>query len=205
MTHSLDFARRALARHPKPDCFKGHAAEETVLLFAAEPDESICKDVVASSRKLKRENIIVATANIDPQAGHVQCLRLIASSARYFFELGPHQARNIFSRIPDCGGSHLRKLTITENIAPGMRFIPGSASPAGLVSADGRQLSWTFTNPAAPLTLHYRVQAQRSGALAVGEGTELSFLDNQLRRGTITLPPARITVLGGIPIPGQED
>lgn len=100
---------------------------------------------------------------------------------------------------------------VVDTLPAGMVYVPGSGQPApSSVSADGRTLTWSFTDVAANVFQSIRYQAQRPADSVIAPGTTLTNVavinvpgDNRPAHtpgrtayATVTVPSASATVFG---------
>lgn len=152
-------------------------------------------------QRVKDAGVLVIAVSIDETAD-AQCVRDLASSARYYFELNNiGDLLPIFDRLSDMeslGAIQLRQLALVDTLAPGVNLIPGSASPPATLAEDRRSLRWSFApwRVRVPgITVTYRVRALRPGRLAIGSQARADFVDLLDYPGFLDLPPAWLTVL----------
>ncbi|MDF1479311.1 SpaA isopeptide-forming pilin-related protein [Leifsonia sp. H3M29-4] len=115
------------------------------------------------------------------------------------------QAQNLVTSPPPT------TFTVVDTLPVGMVYVPGTGSPAPTsVSADGRTLTWTFTNVAANVFHEITYQAQRPADSATAPGTRLvntavinATGDNRpastagrSASATVTVPAASASVFG---------
>lgn len=101
--------------------------------------------------------------------------------------------------------------TVVDTLPAGMVYVPGSGDPApASVSADGRTLTWTFTNVAPNVFHEITYQAQRPADSVIAPGSQLTNVavidvagDNRPSNtpgrqasARVTVPAASATVFG---------
>ena len=181
------------------------------ILFAADNEVS-CTAAARAASKLKANRNLLITIDASPDSQSSHCLRQLASSARYRFDLNNLEGfYPVFEPIrnDDLLGSNLklddrifislRQVSVIETLSDGFQYVPGSAEPVAEISPDGRQLSWDFNYlPSMGVTLTYRVHALSPGFHEVSKGTDLTWKDIRNQPGKSRLAPGRVLVIGKV-------
>ncbi len=136
----LQQAHLTLRRINQPDCTNEVFNEIVVLVAAVDARE--CIEAVRAARALKGNGILTITVQADPQGRNSECLRPVASSPRYFYEIanagGLIQA---FVRIrQEIINVRLRYLQVVETVAEGSEVVPNSAEPPAIFDPVARTL-----------------------------------------------------------------
>lgn len=204
ISRGIDTGRRELERGrqgPDPD-----SAVRVLILFSSAgwaPD--FCARALAVAGAVKGEGILLITVQTSRAPyGSAVCMRMIASSPRYFFETSSFGSLlRIFDpiRSQESGGERRAVgLAITDTIAPAFALDPASVRPpAAATSPDGRTLRWalptTMTHPAAAVTVTYRLRPLALGEWSVSLGATAAFTDWRAYRGAVAFPPASVEVV----------
>lgn len=182
----------------------GHAAmtrrsepNEVMILFASGHNDRGCSKARTMAKRVKDAGVLVITISAD-ETSDAQCLRQLASSARYVFER-LESVLPIFEPLRDTSIREerlLRHLDLVDTLTPGVTLVEGSVSPPATLSDDGRSLRWSVAPVRAPgITFTYRVRALQPGQLAVSSRTWADYIDLLDYKGVQDLPPAWLTVL----------
>lgn len=103
---------------------------EAMVLLADGPNAGTCEAVQGMAGQAKAQGILMASVCLGPDCD-AACLRQSASSPRWFYQVD--QARALvaaFARLRDeVTGLQLRRLIVTDVIAPDMQYVPDSAEP----------------------------------------------------------------------------
>jgi Mg-chelatase subunit ChlD/sugar lactone lactonase YvrE len=132
------------------------------------------------------------------QAGDIDefLLMLMASDPTDYFRAPTNdQLRAIYAEIARRLSATVlaKQASLTDLLAPNMRYVAGSGSPPPAVSA--QTLSWQLADvPFVGVTLRYRVEPQTCGRHPVNELASLDYVDGLGSRGTLVFPVPFVSV-----------
>jgi uncharacterized protein YegL len=183
------------------------AIREVMVVLADGPNAGTCDAVQGIAGQAKAQGILMISVCLGPDCDSA-CLRQAASSSRWFYQVD--QARALmaaFARIRDeVTGIQLRRLTVTDVLAPDMQYIPDSAEPPPDKGDPASGFTWQTNDVGRDgITITYQVRPLEAGerptsALATGE-----LRDNIGRTRSFTLPVPYVLALMPYPPAARTD
>jgi hypothetical protein len=173
----LDAAGKIMQGAPEHD-----RATQVAVLFSHGPVDEACEEAFGASRRLKGQGILVIAvcAGGDCDA---RCMRQIASSPRYYFELeNAFGTWGVFQQIRDrIININLKRLTVTDYLADGMDYVPDSASPKPVATDPaGRWFRWEDVYiPKDGVTYSLKVRPSRAGRWPTNAKAEGDVVTNK--------------------------
>lgn len=193
-------AGRRKAQDPK-------SLNEVMVVLSDGANNTGCGDVLDAARQAKSQGVLMISVCVGSGCD-TQCMRQVASSARYFFEVDNASGLiQVFERIrKDLLNITLRKLVVIDKLPSNMEFIPGSDVPPAEVSASQDELKWEQNYiPKDGITLTFQVRPKQVGFWPTNVEALGTFWDNQNRTGTVTFPVPFVTVLQPFMMPTPTD
>ena len=211
LAEGIEAAKRMLPTTP-PDCLSPTNDNVLITLSSGIPWPE-CSPIAKAVRGAHSNGILTMAVCLQDRCLDTRCLRQeVASSSRYFFSrLGNFSevARVIEFRRdtaepapnlaqPDVINITLKEVSVVDHLAEDLEYIPNSALPQAIWSADERTLTWPMFDfiPNDGITLSYRTKPLGIGRTTLSEGAEIRWLDNQGLDGFSVLPPTSVLVLG---------
>jgi hypothetical protein len=154
----IDEGRTVLTRGRPVDA--AVEAREIMVVYAGSHNTAGCDPVLRSASKAKSQMILMMTVCAGNDCD-VNCMRQVATSPRYYFEVGD-------VIVPPRGGpdvtTTVRRLTISDTLPPDMAYIPGSANPPPDHDVASASFTWQFNMlPLSGVTVTLRVRPAEVG------------------------------------------
>ena len=176
---------------------------KVVILYSLGPPSDRCEEALRASRQVRGAGILVITVCAGPSCNQ-RCMRDIAASPRYFFEVGDvrlmdviHQIRHRFRIVV------VRSLVVSDTLSSDLAYVPGSARPAPTaIGPSGRWLQWHDVYvPRDGVTYTFRAKPLRLGALSTNEGAEGEVVINTGERVAWRFAVPTVVVVEPSPTP----
>lgn len=196
----LRLARESL--HPRWNTY------EVMLVFSDGRCATGCAEAKLAAHNAKSHGTLVMAVCVGRNCDS-RCMRSIATSSRYFFDLENIGGfLRVFERIrKDIKQVVLKKAVVTETLAPDVDYILDSAQPSPVLHDGGRSLVWSENYiPEEGLTFTLRVQPQAAGRSIVAERLGVYLRDNMDSRYHLTgptLPPVQVLQPVPVATPGR--
>ena len=180
----------------------GAAANEILIVLSMTASDFGCSSVLRAAGLAKGQGILVIAVCIG-ESCDTTCMRQVASSGRYSYEVGNDpgdldlEATMLqISLLLDRLQKGWRQVRITETIPESIELVQSSLSSSFRYDEQGRELTWTAILPPDSLSFSYEIRPMDSGQLATNGASKMDFRDPINRSVEVVLPVGRIMVLG---------
>jgi hypothetical protein len=173
---------------------------EVLVVFTTGPAPDRCPAALRAAANAKSQSVLVESVCMGRDCD-AACVRQLASSPRYFFQLEDLSAlRVIFRRITEAevrpNETHRWQLTLSYPLADRVRLVPGSAVPEATVAADGRRLDWRWNYfPKDGVTATVRLVPTEPDRQPLARQAAGTWVDYRNRPGTYQVPDAEVDVV----------
>ncbi len=172
-------------------------AYEVMLLFSDGHNDAGCAEAERATHKVKGQGVLLISVCVGHDCDD-RCMRDLATSPRYFFEIGQiGQILPVFEMIRNGDiWIRLKKLTVTDRLAGKMRYVEDSATPAPTaIGPEADELRWV-TNyvPAEGATITFKVEPQALGHQPTNIEAKADFVTNQNEPGSFVYPVPYVSV-----------
>ena len=185
-----------------PSCDVPARPLDMIIIFTSELDSRECQSAIAAARRLKIDSIRIYSICIGQNCRRTNCLPQVASSSRYYLELDEIESLIPlrFANFPDHGSFNCRThhpWQYSETLSDDVEYVPGSAKPAGLISTDGKTLSWSIEmRHSRAISVTYSVKPLKAGLVKISDGSKLRWREWNGRQGSKVLPGTNALVIG---------
>lgn len=146
--------------------------QRRVVLIVSDGAPLAAGDEPAGAAQTLREDGVELFAAIHPFVGLDEAdlapwIALVGGADRLFTIFTPEAIERQAERLIDehpAAAAPLPALLVTERLAPGMRYIEGSAEPAADYNPTTHTLTWSFPSAADAARMRYRVQVEGLGS-----------------------------------------
>jgi len=180
---------------------------KVMIVFSNGSSAAGCHPVAAQARQVRAHGVEIVAVCAGSDCDRA-CMRAAASRDDFVLEFTNQGALlAILERFRDTPGSQQLdtplsrvRWTVVDTLAPGMAYVPGSASPIGAANAAGNQVMWT-PDQLGPIpveggfALTFRVRPLRRGVVPVSLEATAQFVDEHGRTGVVVFPATYVTVL----------
>jgi len=174
------------------------SARELMMLFSDGGNNAGCPPVLAAANQVKGMGVLLATVCVGTGCD-VACVRQAATSPRYYSAVQSASGLSgvfdqVLDQVLDVG---VRKLTVVDKLAEGIRYVPNSARPDTVeLSPAGDQLTWQTVNvPKEGVTYTFRAEPRLAGSRPISMRATGEHVDRLGRKGSFDFPMPHVTVL----------
>ena len=174
---------------------------EVMVVFAHGPGGDSCDKALKAAGQVKSQGVLLMTVCLGRDCD-ATCLRQLASSARYFFQID--NAGGLiaaFTKIRDdtVMTAVLKQLTLSYAPADGLRLVPDGAEPVATVMPDGSRVDWLWNYvPREGVTATLRLLPMSAGRAPLAAAAGGAWVDNKNRPGAYAVPTTEAEVIAPI-------
>jgi hypothetical protein len=192
--HASRFGRNAAG-------LDGRTINSVMVIVTDGANNNGCQPVKQAAARAKRIGFLIATVGLGGSRADADCLRDIASSDQYFYEV--RTTRQLIQSLEQfrvsISQAALRTLYVVDVLPDSMAYIPGSASPPAEVSGDQKTLEWDAgLVPSSGITFTFRIRPLKAGSHRTHSSAMAEYGDIQNLTGTVEFPVRLVSVMRSI-------